>query len=473
MIFEINTWVWLAELGARLDTLTDEQWDATLPPAIDAVWLMGVWARSPIGARIARDRLAGEVPADDVVGSAYCVRDYHVDERLGGDTGLAAARAALDRRGLRLILDYVPNHVAPDHPWVTERPEAFLPGLPSSPGNGSNGDMQIGDRWFALGRDPYFPPWRDVLQLHAFSPALREAATAALAAIAGQCDGVRCDMAMLFLDDVFSSTWGDRAGWPLPQPYWPSVIGPVKEEHPEFRFIAEAYWDLEWALLEQGFDACYDKRLYDRLAGLDPRGVRAHLGADLAYQQRMVRFIENHDEPRAALTWTPEQGRACAIATATLPGWFMLYEGQLDGRRVRPPVELGRRPAEPPDAAVREFYLRLLPAAAAMRTGQWQQCPTSGWPDNATHERLLAWAWLDGDGAGNAQEAWLVVVNLAGTPSQGRVSVAWPAAPRHTIAAADEVTGQTFERDGNELLDPGLYVDLVPWQCHVLRLTSH
>ena len=466
VIFEINTWVWLAEIGCRLDNVPDEVWTAVVPPEADAVWLMGVWERSAVGARIARERLAGEVPSDDVIGSAYCIRDYVVDDRLGGDAGLAVARDALRRRGVKLILDYVPNHIAPDHPWVKGRPDVLVAGH----GNAST-DMQVGDRWFTLGRDPYFPPWRDVLQLNAFSPSLRAAAAELMNKIAGQCDGVRCDMAMLFLNDVFSDSWGRKAGPPLPDPYWPTLIRSVKRDHPDFRFMAEAYWDLEWTLLQQGFDACYDKRLYDRLAALDASGVRDHVSADIGYQQRLVRFIENHDEPRSTLTWTAEQQRACAIAVATLPGWLLLYEGQLDGRRVRPPVELGVRPVEPPDPSTGAFYRQLLPAAVAMRAGQWQRCTTGGWSDNTTHERLLSWIWLLPRGEG-PPEAWLVVVNLSRTATQARVAVNWPAAAGQSVVATDAITDQTFKRDGDELIDPGLYVELAPWQAHVLHVTA-
>ena len=117
----------------------------------------------------------------------------------------------------------------------------------------------------ANGRDPYFAAWPDVVQLNAFSPDLRAAVIATLSSIGEQCDGVRCDMAMLMMNDTFERTWGERAG-PRPEAdYWPTVIPAVKTTHPEFVFMAEAYWDLEWALLEQGFDYCYDKRLYDRL----------------------------------------------------------------------------------------------------------------------------------------------------------------------------------------------------------------
>src|SRR6185503_18989186 len=98
---------------------------------------MGVWQRSPAGVTIAlanadlRASFQAALPdwrTEDVVGSPYCIRGYVVDEHLGGPAGLAAARAALASRGLRLILDFVPNHVAPDHPWTTERPEICVAG---------------------------------------------------------------------------------------------------------------------------------------------------------------------------------------------------------------------------------------------------------------------------------------------------------------------------------------------------------
>ena len=123
---------------------------------------------------------------------------------------------------------------------------------------------------FANGRDPYFPAWPDVVQLNAYSPALREAVADTLIEVAGQCDGLRCDMAMLMTNEVFGRTWGDRAG-PVPaEDYWPTLIARVKQAQPNLLFMAEAYWDMEWTLQQQGFDLCYDKRLYDRLLHESP-----------------------------------------------------------------------------------------------------------------------------------------------------------------------------------------------------------
>ena len=146
--------------------------------------------------------------------------------------------------------------------------------------------------------------------------------------------------------------------------YWPTVIGAIKGAHPGFVFLAEAYWDLEFALQQQGFDYCYDKRLYDRLEHQGADSVHAHLSGDVGYQRKLVRFLENHDEPRAAATFPPGKNRAAAVTTLTQTGARLVYEGQLEGRRtVRLPVFLARRPDEEPDADLRAFYERLFDGA--------------------------------------------------------------------------------------------------------------
>ncbi len=328
-------------------------------PGWTRFWLMGVWGRSPAGLALANANaelqasFAEALPdlrRTDVIGSPYCVRRYLVDAGFGGPDALAVARAALAARGARLILDYVPNHVAPDHPWVTSRPELFVRGdaddIKADPG----GWMSAAGQVLAHGRDPYFPPWPDVVQLDAFSPALRAATADVLADIAGQCDGVRCDMAMLMTNQVFARTWGGRTGPAPDAEFWPTVLGALRARHPETVLIAEAYWDMEWVLQQQGFNFCYDKRLYDRIVSQDAPAVRGHLRADLSYQARLVRFLENHDEPRIASCLPPDAERAAAVAIATLPGATLWHEGQFEGRRVRPPVFLSRRPEEAPDA---------------------------------------------------------------------------------------------------------------------------
>ena len=148
-------------------------------------------------------------PSDNV-GSPYCVRRYVVDQHLGGPKGLRTARQELASRGMNLVLDFVPNHVAPDHPWVVEHPEYFVRGNADDITRDPASFLDVGGNICACGRDPFFPAWPDVLQLNALQPGLRQAVTETISSIAGQCDGIRCDMAMLVLNAVFARTWGSR-----------------------------------------------------------------------------------------------------------------------------------------------------------------------------------------------------------------------------------------------------------------------
>lgn len=482
-LYEINAWVWLDALSrreGRLLTLADvppHDWERLAQLGFDGVWLMGVWERSPAGATIARShaglqldfrRALPDLRPEDVVGSPYCVRRYVVDERLGGAEALAAARASLERHGLRLLLDYVPNHVARDHPWVTEHPGFFVRGTAEELARDPDGFFEAGGQVLACGRDPYFPAWTDVAQLDAFSPGLRDAAERELLALAAQCDGLRCDMAMLVLNTTFARTWGARVGPPPAEEYWPRLIGAVKAEHPGFLFVAEAYWDLEPELLLQGFDLAYDKRLYDRLRGHDAAGLLRHVEQQAGHQHRLLRFLENHDEARAAEVFGHEPLRAAATALFTLPGARLVHEGQLEGRHLRLPVQLGRRPDEPTETETLELYQRLLRATSepVFRHGHWQPCERTGWPDNRTCESLVAWVWSLG------QERRLAVANLSERRAQGLVRLPCPDLLGRRLHLVDELTGEAYERDGQELVGPGLFVDLAPFGAHLLALRS-
>lgn len=480
LIYEIHTWVWLSDLSAQygkpitLANVPAAEWDALAALQIEAVWFMGVWQRSPAGAAIAdanpelqhefHNALPDYQDADNV-GSAYCIRDYTVDEHLGGAAGLAKARAELAARGILLLLDFVPNHVAPDHPWVMEHPDYFVRGTKEEALAAPKSFIVANGQVLANGRDPYFAPWPDVVQLNAFAPGLRAAVADTVNSIADQCDGVRCDMAMLMLNEIFTRTWGERAGAVPETEYWSELIAAVKAKHPEFIFAAEAYWDLEYELMQKGFDYCYDKRLYDRLVANQAEALRQHLLAGLDYQDHLLRFIENHDEPRAAATFSPQQERAAAVVSSTLPGARLVHDGELEGRKVKTPVFMARRAPETKNHDL-DLFLRALMKIVhtdLFHQGDWQLGERYGWSDNATYLNIVVWTWQQGE------ERAAVIVNLSPGHSQAMVKFGWNDLRDRVWKLSDMLNGEMFLRDGNQLSDSGLYVDLDAYRFHFLR----
>ena len=227
-------------------------------------------------------------------------------------------------------------------------------------------------------------------------------------------DGARCDMAMLALSDVFRETWKDYLRSPMPATeFWADARSAV----PSFVLLAEVYWDLGWRLQQLGFDFTYDKRLYDRLLHAPPADVRGHLMADVGYQRRLARFIENHDEPRSAPTFG-DRLRAAATVVTTVPGLRFYYQGQFEGRTDHLPVQLGRWRDEPVDERLRRFYERLLAAADedVFHSGEWRLLDVHPAGDGSSHD-LAAWRWVR-DG-----ELRIVAVNLGGSTAQGHVQL--------------------------------------------------
>ncbi len=200
----------------------------------------------------------------------------------------------------------------------------------------------------------------------------------------------------------------------------------------------------------------------------DPESVHQHLRADLAYQEKMVRFLENHDEPRAAATFGREKECAAAVAILTLMGATLLHEGQFEGRQIRLPVFLGRRPEEPVDQELVEFYKRLLKATnrEVFRYGAWRLCERVGWPDNQSYRNLLAWCWV------KDTERYLVVINFRQEAAQARVLVPWDELRGKEWRCKDVLSGESYDRSGSETRDDGLYVDLEGWKCHLFHVTE-
>jgi len=480
-LYQINTRVWLTALSrtlgrrATLDDVPDDELDRLAELGFDWIWLLSVWQTGAAARQISRtnaewrhefQNTLPDLREEDIAGSGFAITGYTVHPALGGDSALARIRQRLRDRGLRLMLDFVPNHTAPDHPWVEEHPDYYVAGtefeLAQAPQNYTRVRLRRGDKVLALGRDPYFAGWPDTLQLDYSNPATQEAMRGELLRIAGQCDGVRCDMAMLVLPDVFERTWGRRA--PL---FWPEATRVVRERSPGFCFMAEVYWDREWTMQQQGFDYAYDKRLYDRLRDGHARPVREHLLAGLDYQAKLARFMENHDEPRAAATFAPGMHEAAAIITYLSPALRFFHQGQFEGCSKRISPHLVRAPVEPTDDSVRRFYDRLLAVVekATVRDGDWRllEC-VPAWDGNWTWDGFLAFGWQCD------RARVLVVVNYAGNQGQCHVRMPFADLSGRAVGLTDLMNGACYERDGSDLASRGLYVDLPSWGYHVFEV---
>ncbi|MFL5406055.1 MAG: alpha-amylase family glycosyl hydrolase [Myxococcales bacterium] len=457
----------MSELSARLprpatlDDLGDAELDLVAEKGFDWVWLLSVWSTGPAGQRVSRTRsdwrrefehTLPDLRDEDIGGSGFAITAYTVHPALGGDAALARVRERLRARGLRLMLDFVPNHTALDHPWIESHPEYYVAGTELDLARAPESYTWAGNVLRAHGRDPYFPAWPDTLQLDYSNPATQEAMAAELLRVAGQCDGVRCDMAMLLLPEVFERTWGRKA-----EPFWPAAIARVRERFPGFLFLAEVYWDLEWALLSQGFDYAYDKRLYDRLREGNARRIREHLTAGLEFQDKLARFLENHDEKRAAAAFEPAAHDAAAIVTFLSPGMRFFHQGQLEGRRKRVSPHLVRAPAEPADRSRQEFYARLLQILRrpAVRDGDWAllECAPA-WEGNPTCDDFLVWSWQARDG-----QRLLVAVNYSDHRSQCLLRL-----PFAAIRLAEVMGGASLDVGAT-----GLSLDLPAWGYRVFE----
>ena len=488
-LLEINTRVWLQEIRRRhggaltLGEVPEDEITAWTALGFEAVWLMGVWTTGAAPLAEARRpdlldewrRALPDAATEDVIGSPYAVSDYHVPEWLGGEAALRTLRQRMARHGLRLLLDFVPNHTACDHPLVLSSPDVFIRGTEDDIArDGPSFFRTPAGAVLAHGRDPYFPAWSDTAQVdYAHAPG-RRAMLDILLSIAERCDGVRCDMAMLLLPDVIERVWARHLGpeW-VRDSFWAMAIAETRARHPECLFVAEAYWGLEPRLQAEGFDFTYDKALYDALHAGDVGAVRGHLARPLPAQRRSVRFTENHDEPRAAEAFG-SRARAAAVLTYLSPGFKLFHDGQLEGRRVKLPVQLGRRPDEPVDASTRAFYEQLLQIAREPAFGEGSLVPVEiapAGPGDTSHESFAAFL-RHAPYRAHTDLGWLVISNLGRHRAYGRVRLPLPFEAHRDYRFDDRLNRAIYDRTGSELRGPGLFVALDPGASHVFCIET-
>ncbi len=494
LMYEINARVWLHELSTRLhhpvqlDTVPETELDRIADLGFHVVWLMGVWTTGPDSLEIARTKpdlkreyheTLPDYTIEDCIGSPYAVSSYVVSPKLGGPTALARLRERLARKGINLILDFVCNHTGRDHWLLDLQPDVFV--------QGTQADLLARPDCFfkthkgsviAFGRDPFFAPWTDTAQINYAQSSGRNAMLGTLLEIAKQCDGVRCDMAMLILPDIFKRTWNGLLGQnPIDRDFWTEAIQAVQEKHPNFIFLAESYWDREAQLQSIGFNFTYDKILYDRLLKNDFSGVREHLRSNLTFQKKCARFVENHDEKRAAQAFGASRSICAAVATLFSPGMRFIYEGQLEGRCVKLPVQIGRRPDERENAEIEMAYERILSSLRdpIFQTGTFAVIDVheNGYGDRS-NETLIAFQWTPMPSPVRSRKiGYLIIVNLGGSRSYSRIPLSRDLfSEGKSYVFDDRFANKRYDRDGAELLYPGLYIALEAFQPHVFEISE-
>src|SRR5262245_44755837 len=142
-LYQINTRVWLTALGqdlgrpATLDDIPDVELDHLASQGFDWIWFLSVWQTGLAGQQVSRSnpewsrefqQTLSDLREDDIAGSGFAITSYSVHTHLGGDAALARLRERLRKRHLKLMLDFVPNHMGLYHPWIEDHPEFFIRG---------------------------------------------------------------------------------------------------------------------------------------------------------------------------------------------------------------------------------------------------------------------------------------------------------------------------------------------------------
>jgi len=268
------------------------------------------------------------------------------------------------------------------------------------------------------------------------------------------------------MSDIFAGTWRGFVGDALPQEFWREIIPHVKAWYPDFMFTAEVYWDKEYDILQQGFDFAYDKTLYDRIMEGNVPKIRQHLVAGIDYQKHMMRFIENHDEPRAYDKLGAGKSFAAATLICTLPGAVLLHDGQFSGRKVKLPVHIKRQPDEELHADLEAYYEKLLCEARdpIYQQGDWylfQMRPIAD--GNDSYQNLLAYGWYE-----RGRDYRLIVINLTPHSSQGRVDLSpWPWLAGEAWKLEDVTDDSEYERAGGLMTQEGLTILLNAYESHI------
>ncbi|EDR21699.1 hypothetical protein, conserved [Entamoeba dispar SAW760] len=475
VVYEISTRPWLYELtqkyGKSITKLRDiplEEFDRLKSKGIEYVWMMGVWQLGEYGLNLDRanaDNYKSVLPdltEDDIIGSPYAITEYVCNPEIGSDDDIAWLKSQLNAKGLKLMLDFVPNHSACDAPTVNEHSEYYV----KAPQASSYDSKYYLPNGVAHGKDPYFDPWPDTAQWNYFEPKTRKFMTENLKKVVSLSDGVRCDMAHLDLNDVFSKTWKSELtanGYSTPSTeFWTEAIAEAKKVNPNVIFMAEVYEEWQMTKLQEcGFDYYYDKPFLDKCeAGISEIQNYAHYKT-LEFFDHGAHFVENHDENRAVQNMgsVPRANAAGALA-ATLPGLIFFNHGQFDGLKNKLDVHLRRSASEPKSSVAQQFYNKL----------------TSILKDDAFKTKNFYYVYnVNGDNAWRyaawirkATNSYLVVVNYSDAYSCANVPI-YDINGSGNVKVKEMMTNIEYTRDAATLKSTGLTVCMNGYDVQIFQ----
>lgn len=469
----------------NLNNLPDEFFIDLKNLGVEFLWLLGIYQPSKASQKISvsmkelHKKYNESLPdwkEDDVIGSPYAITEYKIAKEFGGEDAYKKFKLRLKNKfQFKIILDFVPNHYAIDSPIVQKHPEFFI----HAPKNiiGINPEefhllkIKNKDYLIAYGKEPFSPVWKDTLQLDYRSKKVQEFMIKELMTLSEKCDGVRCDMSMLLLSDIFFNNWKK---FPLPddfvpvaKEFWYDAIKKVKQKKPEFIFVAEVYWSRENDLLNLGFDYVYEKRLYEMLIDSKINLINEYIKNVFSFQRKRLLFIENHDEPRSAHIFTTEKLKSVATLIYTLPSMKLIYDGQLEGRKFHHAIQLKRLYQEVTNNELKNFYKLLFQSIrkSSIIDGYFKFLhPVPAWEGNPAFYNFVVFLYENEKLAKD-----LVVINLSPYQSQCRVKIESYDLIGKKFLIKDRLSDEEYLRDGEEMFNQGLYLDVKPYQSQIFE----
>ena len=434
-ILQVSTRPWLYGLSLKynkkistLESIPDEVLEDIQSKGFDMLWIMGIWSLGTVGLEHDKTeptrlenykKLLPDFTLDDVIGSPYSIKEYTANREIcpNGDEDIKTFRMKLNKYNIKLMLDFVPNHTSIDSPQTKDNIDYYIraPKEMKEPYD----EKRFLKNGIAFAGIKGIVYWTDVAQLNYWNPKTVRFQIDNLKKVASLCDGIRCDVAQILINDNFGSNWEEELkswGWTKPEKeFWDIAIKEVKNEFPNTIFLSESYGDVYKELIKEGFDYCYDKDLLDKFVKEDIKVIKEYIEGNKNYNDHLCHFLENHDHNRAMELFKEDANKAktVGIAVYTVPGMRFFFQDQWLGLKNRLEVQLRRSYKEDGNDAIKEFYSKFFPIIQkkVFKYGQWLSVEIKG----KDADKLMSWMWVDKENKENI----ITVINYNNEKCEG------------------------------------------------------